>query len=574
METPQTLSTRDSPIVGKLYTFPARVEYVEGLRREFTHFLKYLGIEGGDLESWKLVFSEAVVNAVLHGSKEDPSKQVTVDWSARGDEVWLEVIDCGHGPAIETTHQPGLPDDPLAQSGRGLYIIKQFCNSWQHWYGSSGYRQVLIRKQPEIIANDPSQKIIDSTIEELAQCYESLAAFHHLGRALIDADSVSNFIENAIQDISRVVPNNGVFLYFGKALNPTLLKDLQQISYYKSVDEGDIPNIVIEEGQEFIWEKPSEITKNSSLYGFNCGICCPIRASQQILGTLTVACSNEKHYINASDLNTVRTFADLFGIAVAHENNTIMRSREQRALQELEIASEIQKTLLPIPEIKEQNHWRLFAQRKSAREVSGDYVDACIGSHGELYLAIVDVMGKGVSAAFLAAVMRTALHIATRNLTGLNELVNMFNETLRAQIGDLTIFATCAVVMIPPSLDRAFIINAGHCPVLFFRNNSLFKQFEPSGPPLGLFDDINYKVDEIDLHPHDSFLMVTDGLYEVETAGKIWGWDNLVNFIQSRGVSDPKELWDELQQVINAASPDRDTGDDQTILHWEYTSKL
>ena len=94
-------------------------------------------------------------------------------------------------------------------------------------------------------------------------------------------------------------------------------------------------------------------------------------------------------------MNNVRTFSDLFGIALANADNTIVRAREQRAYQELEIAAEIQKTLLPLPTITCPPQWQVFAARRSARDVAGDYLEAQRSENGDTYLAVVDVMGKG-----------------------------------------------------------------------------------------------------------------------------------------------------------------------------------
>ena len=71
--------------------------------------------------------------------------------------------------------------------------------------------------------------------------------------------------------------------------------------------------------------------------------------------------------------------------------------------------------LLPLPKLDPHKSWSFFAERNMSQKVSGDYVDAHLTEKGDLFLITADVMGKGISAAFLAAMIRTAFHINTES---------------------------------------------------------------------------------------------------------------------------------------------------------------
>ena len=69
---------------------------------------------------------------------------------------------------------------------------------------------------------------------------------------------------------------------------------------------------------------------------------------------------------------------------------------------ELEIAQEIQKSILP-KEIPDVPGWQIAAHWQPARAVSGDFYDILPFPDGRLGLLIADVSGKGVPAALVMA---------------------------------------------------------------------------------------------------------------------------------------------------------------------------
>lgn len=76
-------------------------------------------------EELYLTIDEAITNAMEHGNGWDPEKQIEVTISASDDELLLTVKDEGKG--FTPNFSPPPPDFKLQQRGRGIYIIRQFC---------------------------------------------------------------------------------------------------------------------------------------------------------------------------------------------------------------------------------------------------------------------------------------------------------------------------------------------------------------------------------------------------------------------------------------------------------------
>ncbi len=77
-----------------------------------------------------LVIQEALVNAIVHGNKEDKDKHVTFSYELNKKDISLEVKDEGKGiPDVKQKKDSNniSNEDLLKDSGRGIILIKHFC---------------------------------------------------------------------------------------------------------------------------------------------------------------------------------------------------------------------------------------------------------------------------------------------------------------------------------------------------------------------------------------------------------------------------------------------------------------
>lgn len=557
----------ESPVSGKFFKIPSRLDQVDFLRAEFGVFLRDCSLGEEDIELWKLILSEVVVNAIMHGNGGNPEKQVSVQWQARAGEVVLEVGDSGPGLPPDFERLAVLPQDPLSASGRGLFLIHQLADKWEHWRGPEGYRQVIIRRHAGVDPKREESSLVNQMTTELNHCYESLAAFYRLGEGLVRSETVGDFLEGAVEDLFRMVPGDEFLILLGDTPHEMVLDDLKKLPFVSIRCPGGIVENVYYSGDEFVWESAEEVRGDPLLQSCACGFAGPIRAAGDHIGVLVLGRKDSQQYLQSRDLSTLRTFCDLLGIAIANASNLVIRTHEQRALRELEIAMELQQTLLPVPPGRTTDRWRLTAHRLSARYVSGDYLEMQKMSDGSLLLVVVDVMGKGVPSAFFACVLRTALHLSIGFHHELHELMEGLNEVLFDQTKDVSVFATCCMARILPDLSRMEVVNAGHCPLILQRSGEdAVITVEPSGTALGIFKDAGYQKMVLPLGRGDRILMYTDGLYEWDLDGNIWGWGKWIDFIKKYRDKSAEVLWEDLQAMMGNARNGKFRQDDEAFM--------
>jgi len=90
---------------------------------------------------------ETLANAIRHGCKNDPTKQVQccVTFDASG-ELLIVVRDPGTGFDVKSVPNPVEGSNLLRPSGRGVFLINQLMDTVE--FSDQG-RQVLMRKRPD-----------------------------------------------------------------------------------------------------------------------------------------------------------------------------------------------------------------------------------------------------------------------------------------------------------------------------------------------------------------------------------------------------------------------------------------
>lgn len=86
-------------------------------------FIEY-NLENKYFNKIYLCISEAVINAIKHGNKNDLNKQVSIIAECNNEEINIQIEDEGDGFDIRNVNNPTLKENINKESGRGIFIIK------------------------------------------------------------------------------------------------------------------------------------------------------------------------------------------------------------------------------------------------------------------------------------------------------------------------------------------------------------------------------------------------------------------------------------------------------------------
>lgn len=113
---------------------PNQTRYLRLIGNIAEQIVKDLDVANGDCETLayhlNLVLTEAVANAIQHGSPADPKNTVRVCISMEDKNLCVRVFDRGQGFDLEAVPTPEFAD--LNEHGRGIFFIRSLMDSVEY----------------------------------------------------------------------------------------------------------------------------------------------------------------------------------------------------------------------------------------------------------------------------------------------------------------------------------------------------------------------------------------------------------------------------------------------------------
>ena len=559
---------------------PARLEAVRLAVDKMRAFCARHGLENERWSEVELGVVEGLNNAVEHGCAGKPDAAVQFRWSWRDETLEVRITDPGHylpDPAV----QPELPEDLLAESGRGSYLMRAMMDDVVHALGGDGRHMLTLRKrvglkiEPKAEPDAETAVLVQTMVEELSANYDSLSALFRFAEKLATASTFEEFTKDASEHLLELMEGTECHLLLQNAALGTLERvhsrraDPERLLEPRlSVGAVFVESRVFRENRQSTVENCARLPRGDPLQRpGQCAYVCPVRFQADVLGVFSLLRSRAKGYFSAGEIGVMRAVTEFIGIARATATFKGHRVDQQKADRELEIAARIQQSLLPrsFPNSPKR---RFFGVSHASLEVGGDFFDVIpIKGKGEL-LAIADVMGKGIPAALLATILRTTIRARRELATTPDLLLTEVNRLMQADLTRLEMFITAQVTFVADNSSQLVFASAGHCPILKYspRDGSV-EQIQEGSVPLGVLPGVLYSSYRAEVLPGQRFVFLTDGVYEAEGRdGKMLGMEEVARQVRVLSAETPAGFCERLLDLArNYSRPDRPS-DDRTLL--------
>jgi serine phosphatase RsbU (regulator of sigma subunit) len=260
--------------------------------------------------------------------------------------------------------------------------------------------------------------------------------------------------------------------------------------------------------------------------------CLPLEAMSQetdaatIRGILYLDSRKHMHALSGLDEKLLTRLADEAGHVLEKLEMVVALDERKRIEQELAIAEETQRTLLP-QSLPQFEPFAIRAFCHATRQLGGDFYDFIALAGCPLTGVLADVSGKGIPAALLSSLTLGALNMEFRSSPRPDFVLNGVNKLL-CEKTPVNRFVTLFLFQLDAQ-GRGQYIGAGHNPAYLFRAATGELEELPSGGiPLGMFPSASYQTVPLELHKGDLLTIYSDGLTDAENgAGEEFGEDRL-----------------------------------------------
>lgn len=257
-----------------------------------------------------------------------------------------------------------------------------------------------------------------------------------------------------------------------------------------------------------------------------------------------------------------------------HDRESVVE--RERLAKEIEVASEIQKTLLP-KKLPDLPGLEIDAFYRAASVIGGDLYDVFEIAPGRSCLIVADVSGKGVPASLVMSMLRTVVKVYAEGAESAKGILVSANDYLTENIPP-GMFVTVLMGIYSTTTRTLELVSAGHNPLLIYRADvRRIARINPSGMPLGVpafsetgFADAVEQV-ELKLEDGDAFMLYTDGITEaVNREGEQYGMERLEEFLLEHWTDDSQDgisgLADKIVTEVDSFSGYSQQRDDMTFI--------
>ena len=504
-------------------------------------FLHSLGLAPEELDVWELILGEAVNNAVNYVRPEALALPVRLE--LLGTPEWIESRIYDHTAGFDLLAKVGLPPEE-SESGRGVFLMRSLTDEMAYLQGQNENVMVLRKRRqlpvplpPPAPAPESASDIaqtLDAMTNELASCYESLAAIFRFSSELQGGVTSEVFIHRWLTQLLVITDSDWFVLrlcdrapHHLRLASTSVKSPLGMPASLENPEAGrhSVEALAALDHNDVWFEPGSAISREDPLFelvGQGCGFAHPLFVNGTLVGVLTLGRREDRRSFEAGQVSVAQTFGDFLALEIRSTQMQQEQLAAQLKTRDLEITAKIHHALLPDC-LPSSPRAALAGFYRSARVIGGDYYDAVPVADGHLLLVMADVMGKGLPAALFAVIFRSLVRARCDLASRPGEFLGWLNKNLFPDLDQAEMFITAQLAFLDSRSGELRVASAGHPPLLVADAQGRIKEIPAGGPPLGVIAGAVF--------PEDSFpsgggriLMYTDGLFEArDPQGELLG---------------------------------------------------
>jgi sigma-B regulation protein RsbU (phosphoserine phosphatase) len=232
-------------------------------------------------------------------------------------------------------------------------------------------------------------------------------------------------------------------------------------------------------------------------------------SATDLLGLLYLDSRLKAGSLTQIDNDLLRTIATDAAALIDNARLALSEERERRYREELNIAAEIQRSLMTV-RLPKLSWAEVSACSVACREVGGDFFDV-VENEESLSVVVADISGKGISAAILASTLQGLIYSQLAARQPLSTIAEVVNRYICGK--NIEKYATMSILRLTPD-GKLEYINCGHVPPFLYMDGC--SRLSESNLPVGLIEGAPFQSGSVQLTAGSRVLIVTDGVTEAQ----------------------------------------------------------
>ncbi|MET3683959.1 sigma-B regulation protein RsbU (phosphoserine phosphatase) [Alkalibacillus flavidus] len=231
----------------------------------------------------------------------------------------------------------------------------------------------------------------------------------------------------------------------------------------------------------------------------------------------------------------------MISYGLAYQEHQVLREKQIELRSEIGVAANMQETLLKTT-IPTHNSLDIGVKSVPAKEMNGDYHHFITDEDGNIGVAIADVIGKGVPAAFCMSMIKFAMESFLDNDINPQRVLDSLNRVVGRNVEE-GMFVTMFYGYYDTTSHQFYYASAGHEPCYILRHDSgEFEEIDAKGLLLGVENLVSYEERQVDIHPGDLIILLTDGVTECRVNDRFIEQDEVLDIINQYAHLDAQEV--------------------------------
>lgn len=205
------------------------------------------------------------------------------------------------------------------------------------------------------------------------------------------------------------------------------------------------------------------------------------------LGVVNLSGRVKNQPFTAGDQKLVAAIATQIGTAIQNARLVRASIEQQRLLQEMQLAHDLQMKLLPRTDIVAPDA-EVAARIVPAESVGGDFYQLFKLGRGTTGVMIGDVSGHGYQAALIMALIMSASAIHAQSTSDPSETLQALLGSIRDELSTTEMFVSAFYAVLDRNRKQLLYANAGHPHAFVVTTDGAYQRLPANDPPLGMTD--------------------------------------------------------------------------------------